>query len=172
MSERREDESTAAELFDCYIQDLASAGHDAQLVVIDEPPADLVDLAAKLNCDQSQLHKTVCLNYKDGSGRHLVTVIVPAAGRVDMSKVKVSLGISVKVKAAQADFITAQTGFVPGGIPPIGFESIRLVDSSTLQHQTIYAGGGNNPKSYTRMAPTLFLKLYPNTLTGDFLQNN
>ena len=166
-------EETAAELFDCYIQDLQSAGKKAELVQA-SGVTSLEDLAQKLGCDVAQLHKTVCLNYKDEQGRKLVAVVVPATGRVDMAKVANALGVNPKgMKSAQPDFITEQTGFVPGGIPPIGFDpSARLLDSRTLAHETIFAGGGNNLNSYTKMDPKLLIELYPDTIQGNFLQES
>lgn len=164
------EETTAAELFDFYIQDLQSGGKQVELVQA-ESPNGLEDLAQKLGCEVAQLHKTVCLNYKDESGRHLVAVIVPATGRVDMDKVAGALRVGAKIKSAQPDFINEQTGFVPGGIPPIGFNATRLVDSRTFTHEIIFAGGGNNLNRYTKMDPMLLRELYPQTITGDFLQN-
>lgn len=169
MSERL-DEDTPAERFDCFIQDLQSDGKNARLVQA-HGITGLDDLAQKLGCETRQLHKTVCLNYKDErGGRHLVAVVVPATGRVDMDKVSRALGVTGKMKSAQTDFITEKTGFVPGGIPPIGFDAERLVDNRTFEHEIIFAGGGNNLNSYTRMDPRLLLELYPKTISGDFLQ--
>lgn len=169
MSERL-DEATAAEKFDCFIQDLQGEGKNASLVQAHEVTS-LDDLAQKLGCEPGQLHKTVCLNYKDErGGRHLVAVVVPATGRVDMDKVAKALGVTAKMKSAQPDFITGETGFVPGGIPPIGFDAERLVDNRTFAHEIIFAGGGNNLHSYTRMDPKLLMELYLETISGDFLQ--
>jgi len=165
-----ETQESAAERFATFIDDLSAQGHNASLQ--QAPGAtDLDDLAAKLGCDAAQLHKTVCLNYKDNQGRrHLIAVIVPATGRVDMEKVRTALQITPKVKAAQPDFITSETGFVPGGIPPLGFDAIRLVQASTLHHQAIFAGGGNNLSTYTRLDPNILSTLYPDIIVGDFLQ--
>lgn len=163
-------EETAAESFDCYMQDLKSTGKRAWLVHA-RSNGSLEDLAKNLGCDVAQLCKTVCLNYKDENGRHLVTVIVPATGKVDMNKVAKALGLTAKMKSAQPDFITQQTGFVPGGIPPIGFDATRLVDNRVFTHETIFAGGGNNLDSYTKMEPKLLMELYMDTIQGDFLQD-
>ena len=161
-------EEAAAERFQDFIEDLQAQGKNVQLV--QAPPVQtLEELASHLGCDVAQLHKTVCLNYKDSTGRHLVAVIVPASGRVDMEKVARTIGID-RVKAAQPDFIEEQTGFVPGGIPPVGFEAQRLIDHRIFQHQEIFAGGGNNLNSYTQMDPRILRELYPNAIVGDFLQ--
>lgn len=101
----------------------------------------------------------------------MVAVIVPAAGRVDVSKVAAALGVTAKMKSAQPDFIQEQTGFAPGGIPPIGFDAIRLADDRIFMHETIFAGGGNNLNNYTRMSPSLLLELHPDMIRGSFLQD-
>ena len=117
----------------------------------------------------AQLHKTVALNYKDEKGRHLVVVIIPATARVSVEKVAAALGIPAnKLKSAQPDFIRQQTGFVPGGIPPIGFEAKRLVDSSVFLHPWIIAGGGNNLNEYTKMDTAQLRELNPDLVEGSF----
>lgn len=159
-----------AEGFVCFIEDLQRAGHQVELQTISENPSSLNELAAALEIPVEQLHKTVCLNYKENGQRILVAVITSASARVDTNKVKAALEISGKVKSAQASFIEAETGFKPGGIPPIGFEAIRLIDSQALNHPRITAGGGNNLNSYTSLDPKLLQKLYPNAIVGDFNQ--
>ncbi len=164
-------EETSAERFASYIEDLKAEGKNVDLVQTEGVATSLDDIARIIGCEKDQLHKTVCLNYKDQRGvRHLVAVVVPAAGRVDMEKVGKGLDVTAKVKSAQPEFITEETGFVPGGIPPIGFDAQRLVDERTFNQEVIFAGGGNNLNTYTRMDPALLKELYPEIIVGDFLQ--
>ncbi len=163
--------SPAADNYSQWVEERAQEGHDISIVTA-ESTADLEDLARRLGCQLEQLHKTVILNYVSNKVRHLVAVIVPATARVDTEKVAGALGVipAKKMKSAQKEVITEGTGFVPGGIPPVGFEVTRLLQEGVTRHDQIFAGGGNNLNSYTRLNPQSILNLYPDTRVGDFVE--
>ena len=69
----------------------------------------------------------------------------------------------------QPDFILSETGFIPGGIPPVGFQCKRFVDTSIFEKNIVYAGGGNNLRAYTAFSPTVLEQVYPDILKGDFI---
>ncbi len=160
-----------AERFSQFVQDCRTAGHPVQLVTA--PSVQSLDaLATALHCDVADIYKTVCLNYKeDGGKRILISVVVPAASRVDLQKVSDVLGVPVnKIKSAQPDFIAQETGFVPGGIPPFGYMGRRLVDESIFARQVVCAGGGNNTQEYSRFSPSFLRHAHPDIMTGSFQQ--
>lgn len=164
-------EIVPAEQFSDLVDSYQRSGHHVSLVTA-APPQSLDALALALGCNVADLYKTVCLNYKEDGGRRvLVSVVVPAAARVDAAKVSSALGVPAqKLKSAQPDFIAQETGFVPGGIPPFGYEGRRLVDQSIFNRQVAYAGGGNNLHAYSRFAPAFLVFAHPDAIVGDFQQ--
>lgn len=162
---------TPAEQFREFVEGYRQAGHPVELVSAPTCQS-LEELAAALGCEVTDLYKTVCLNYKEEGGqRVLVSVVVPAASRVDLQKVSGVLGVSAnKIKSAQPDFIAEQTGFVPGGIPPFGYPGKRLVDQSILTRRVVCAGGGNNLHEYSKFPPGFVQSVHPDAVFGDFRQ--
>ena len=97
------------------------------------------EAAAALGVDPARLFKTLIATV-DGK---LVCAVVPVAGRLDLK----ALATAVNGKRAEmADPAAAQraTGYVPGGISPLG-QKTRLpvvVDESAVQHQRIFVSAG------------------------------
>ena len=81
-------------------------------------------------------------------------VLVVAAGdrRVDRQKVKELLGLT-RVRIASADEVLAVTGFVAGGVAPVGLisEVPVLLDASLQRFSHVWAGGGV-PEALMRLA--------------------
>jgi prolyl-tRNA editing enzyme YbaK/EbsC (Cys-tRNA(Pro) deacylase) len=72
-------------------------------------------------------------------------ILVVTAGdrRVDRQKVKSILGGS-KVRQASAAEVLAVTGFVAGGVSPVGLQQVitTLLDTSLQRFPEVWAGGG------------------------------
>ncbi|MDF2630666.1 MAG: hypothetical protein K0R39_4497 [Symbiobacteriaceae bacterium] len=72
-------------------------------------------------------------------------VLVVAAGdrRVDRQKVKALTG-GAKVRIASAEEVLAATGFVAGGVAPVGLlhPATVLLDQSLERFPDVWAGGG------------------------------
>ena len=79
-------------------------------------------------------------------------VIASGPNRVDEGKVAALLGEAIG--KADADFVRAATGFVIGGVPPLGHAApIRtLIDQDLLRHETIWAAAGT-PHAVFRLTP-------------------
>ncbi|MBB6626325.1 Cys-tRNA(Pro) deacylase [Nocardioides sp. KIGAM211] len=73
----------------------------------------------------------------------LVVGIVPVTGQLDLKALARALGGSKAVMADQAAAERA-TGYVVGGISPLGQKRPHptVVDSSALDHPTVYVSGG------------------------------
>lgn len=122
---------------------LVRAGVAHTLHPYDHDPAnDLgygLEAAAAIGVDPSRVFKTLCIE-ADGA---LAVAIVPVDEMLDLKALAHALGAK---KAAMAEAAAAEraTGYVVGGISPIGQKRrLRTVlDSSALGFDAVYVSGG------------------------------
>ena len=97
------------------------------------------EAAKALGVDARRVFKTLVTSV-DGA---LVVAIVPVLARLDLKAVAAAAGGK---RAGMADPVAAQraTGYVVGGISPLGQRRKlpTVVDSSMLDHETVYVSGG------------------------------
>lgn len=72
-----------------------------------------------------------------------ILVVTSGDRRVDRRKVKSILG-GAKVRPASAEEVFAVTGFVAGGVSPVGLQQVitTLLDTSLQRFSDVWAGGG------------------------------
>ncbi|GAB3802058.1 Cys-tRNA(Pro) deacylase [Humibacter antri] len=98
-----------------------------------------VEAAHELEVDPARVFKTLVA---DADGR-LVVGIVPVTGLLDLKALAVAVGAKRASLAAPA-VAQRKTGFVVGGISPIGQKTrlTTLLDASASVFETIYVSGG------------------------------
>ena len=59
-----------------------------------------------------------------------------------------------KLGKADADFVRESTGFVIGGVPPLGHKNsvLTLIDEDLFKYETIWAAAGH-PKAVFQLTP-------------------
>jgi prolyl-tRNA editing enzyme YbaK/EbsC (Cys-tRNA(Pro) deacylase) len=132
------------------IQDALDArGLGHQVVEFAQTTRTSAEAAAAVGCTVAQIAKSIVFK---GAGGAPVLVIASGPNRVDERKVAALLGEAIG--KADPDFVRATTGFVIGGVPPLGHAApIRtLIDQDLLQHQTIWAAAGT-PNAVFRLTP-------------------
>jgi len=85
-------------------------------------------------------------------------VIASGANRVDEAKVGARLG--EPIGKADADFVRSHTGFVIGGVPPVGhIQALRtFIDEDLLTFQQIWAAAGT-PHAVFQLTPTELVQI-------------
>ena len=122
------------------IQALADSGARGQVRPLDESARTAKEAAAALGVEVGQIASSLIF-LADGDP---VLVVASGGHRVDTAKVAALLGVS-QVGKATADDVRAATGYVIGGVAPVGFPApIRtLVDIDLARYDEVWAAGGH-----------------------------
>ncbi|MCX6041964.1 MAG: YbaK/EbsC family protein [Caldilinea sp.] len=124
------------------VQDaLQAAGFGCQVVELPDSTRTAAEAAAAVGCAVEQIAKS--LIFAGSSSGQAFLVIAGGGNRVDEKKVSALSG--EKIVRAGAEFVRAQTGYVIGGVPPIGHPSpLRTwIDADLLSYTAIWAAAGH-----------------------------
>ncbi len=94
----------------------------------------------KLGLDKTQVFKTLVVETTD---RHLVVMIIPVANSLSFKKGASACG-SKKVAMADKNKVQKTTGYVLGGVSPLGQKKklSTFIDNSALNCKTMFVSGG------------------------------
>jgi len=142
---------------------LNDLGYPIHVVEYAVPTRTAAEAASVVGCEVGQIAKSVIFRTRE-SGR---PVLVIASGTNRVNEVTVArrladrLGTERIVKA-DAEFVRHSTGFVIGGVPPVGHAvpPLTLLDRDLLRFETVWAAAGT-PSSVFAVAPETLV-----TLTG------
>ena len=135
---------------------LAKLGLSLQVVELPASTRTAVEAAQAIGCQVGQIVKSLVFRAK--RSERPILVIASGANRVDEKKVEALIG--EPLGKADADFVRQRTGFVIGGVPPLGHaEKIEtFVDQDLLQYGEIWAAAGT-PNAVFRLAPGDLIKM-------------
>ncbi|HJS18514.1 MAG TPA: YbaK/EbsC family protein [Anaerolineales bacterium] len=123
------------------IQDqLKALGFDYTVIEHIESTRTAQEAADRAGCKLGQIVKSLIFKGKE-SGKPIL-VLTSGANRVNENCIREYAG--EPISRADADFVRAVTGFVIGGVPPIGHLLIMdtYLDEDFLQYETIWAAAG------------------------------
>lgn len=129
---------------------LQELGFTLQVVELPGSTRTAVDAAQAVGCQVGQIVKS--LIFKAKRSERPILVVASGANRVDEKRIEALIG--EPLGKADADFVRQRTGFVIGGVPPLG-HSERLetfVDQDLLQYEEIWAAAGT-PNAVFRLSP-------------------
>lgn len=121
---------------------LVEAGVDHRVHAYEHDPAaasDGEEAAELLGVDPSRVHKTLLVD--TGSG--LAVAIVPVDAQLDLKAMASALAVR-KVQMAAPDLAARRTGYVVGGISPLGqaHRHPAVIDEAALGHGTVFVSAG------------------------------
>jgi len=129
-----------------------------QLEVIELPDSTRTsqEAAQALGCQVGQIAKSIV--FRTLTSNRPILVIASGANRVN-EKIMESL-IGEEIGKADADFVRLHTGFVIGGVPPLGHaEQLKtFIDQDLLQYPEIWAAAGT-PHAVFRLTPSDLLRM-------------
>ncbi len=137
-------------------QALAALGRDFQMVEFSASTRTSADAAAAIGCDLAQIAKSLVFRAKPSD--RPVLVVASGANRVDERKIEAALG--EKLGRADADYVRDRTGFVIGGVPPVGHATppATFIDRDLLQFAEIWAAAGT-PNAVFRLTPAELVEM-------------
>ncbi|MCB0115393.1 MAG: YbaK/EbsC family protein [Caldilineaceae bacterium] len=133
------------------VQDaLLARGVALQVVEMPSSTRTSVEAAAAVGCDVAQIAKS--LIFKGKVSERPLLVIACGSNRVDEKKLAAIFG--EKIEKPDADYVRARTGFVIGGVPPVGHneDMTTLIDEDLLQFEEIWGAAGT-PNAVFRLTP-------------------
>ena len=138
---------------------LSERGAHGRIVVLDEHARTAVAAAEQLGVTVAQIANSLIFAVPDPSadgGRRPLLVLTSGAHRVDTAKVAALVG-APRLDRADADFVRERTGFVIGGVAPVGHTAPvqTLVDTALAEHDQVWAAAGHARTVF----PTTFAEL-------------
>jgi prolyl-tRNA editing enzyme YbaK/EbsC (Cys-tRNA(Pro) deacylase) len=116
---------------------------DIQIQRFEVPTATADQAAAAIGCELGAIVKSLCFLV----GERPVLVLAAGDRRVDSKALRRIFDVSKRqVKIADPATVEAATGFVVGGVPPLGHpQSLpTLIDHSLSRFETVYAAAGSS----------------------------
>jgi prolyl-tRNA editing enzyme YbaK/EbsC (Cys-tRNA(Pro) deacylase) len=96
------------------------------------------EAAQAVGCEEAEIAKSIVF-IADGDP---VLCIASGEHRIDVDKLADALDVA-EVRQAGADEVRAATGFPIGGVPPFGHGLPVVLDESLLEHDLVWAAGGD-----------------------------
>ncbi len=129
------------------------------LVEVVELPASTrtaPEAAEAVGCEVGQIIKS--LVFKSKRTNRPILIIASGANRVDEKRIEALIG--EPLGKADADFVREQTGFVIGGVPPVGHLNpiLTFIDEDLLQYQELWAAAGT-PHAVFKLSPAELRKI-------------
>lgn len=118
---------------------LAAHGLQVEITEFDQSTATSQQAADALGVPVATIVKSLVFLVDD----RIVLVLASGANRVDPAKLGRAAG--GRVRKADADRVKAETGFVIGGVPPVGHSRPleTYIDRDLLQHEQLWAAAGS-----------------------------
>ena len=138
------------------VQDALSAlGHRGRVRVMPASTRTSAEAAAAIGCTVAQIAKSIIFRAKQS--QRAVLVMASGINRVDEKKVAVLVGESIG--KADAEFVRGRTGFVIGGVPPVGHDTppVVLIDQDLLALKDLWAAAGTPHAVFPLTAEELVL---------------
>ncbi len=135
---------------------LQAAGLQLEVVELPDSTRTSLEAARAIGCQVGQIAKSIV--FQTTERQRPVLVIASGANRVNEDLIADRVG--EKIKKADAAFVLNRTGFVIGGVPPVGHAEhlVTFIDEDLFHYAEIWAAAGN-PHAVFRLKPGDLLRL-------------
>ncbi len=137
-------------------QALEVLGVSLEVIELPASTRTAAEAAQAVGCDVGQIVKSLVFKAK----RSQRPILVIASGKNRVNERKIEALIEEPLGKADADFVRQQTGFVIGGVPPVGHSQPleTFIDQDLLQYPFLWAAAGT-PHAVFRLPPAELLKI-------------
>ncbi len=144
-------------------QALEALGMHLEVVELPGSTRTAVEAAQAVGCQVGQIVKSLIFKTKR-TGRPLL-VVASGQNRVDERRIEAL--VDEPLGKADADFVRQQTGFVIGGVPPVGHTQplTTFIDEDLLQYGEIWAAAGT-PHAVFRLTPAELVRMTGGQVVG------
>jgi prolyl-tRNA editing enzyme YbaK/EbsC (Cys-tRNA(Pro) deacylase) len=138
-------------------------GLELQVVELQETTRTSADAARAVGCEVGQIAKSLVFRGQ----RTQRPILVIASGSNRVNEKRVGELISEPLGKADADFVRQRTGFVIGGVPPVGHaEKLEVfIDEDLLRYNEIWAAAGT-PNAVFRLTPSDLVRMTEGRVIG------
>jgi prolyl-tRNA editing enzyme YbaK/EbsC (Cys-tRNA(Pro) deacylase) len=121
-----------------------------QVVELPDSTRTSAEAAAAIGCTVAQIAKSVI--FKGQNSGQPILVIASGVNRVNTQRLAALIG--EPLDKPDADFVREKTGFVIGGVPPVGHSQpiTTFVDQDLRQYDEIWAAAGT-PRAVFKLTP-------------------
>ena len=137
-------------------QALHAIGMQLEVIELPDSTRTSLEAAQALGCQVGQIAKSII--FQALTSHRPILVIASGSNRVNEKVIAELIGEAIR--KADADFVRQRTGFVIGGVPPLGHAE-RLetfIDQDLLQYLDIWAAAGT-PHAVFRLTPDILLRM-------------
>lgn len=121
-----------------------------QVVELPDSTRTSAEAAAAIGCAVAQIAKS--LVFKGQVSARPILVIASGTNRVNTQRIAEAVG--EPIEKPEANYVREQTGYVIGGVPPIGHSQpiVTFVDEDLRQYDDIWAAAGT-PRAVFNLTP-------------------
>ena len=133
------------------VQDtLTALGFACEVIELPQSTRTSAEAAQAVGCSVGQIAKS--LVFKGKQSGNPILVIASGSNRVNEEKIAELIG--EKMEKPDADFVRAHTGYVIGGVPPVGHTTPlqTFIDEGLSQYDSIWAAAGT-PNAVFELTP-------------------
>ncbi|GIO32431.1 MULTISPECIES: YbaK/EbsC family protein [Paenibacillus] len=129
---------------------LSEMGYGHTVVWLPDSARTAKEAADAIGCEVAEIAKSIIFRLKK-SGQPLLVV---ASGTNRVNEKEIARYVQDELGKADADFVRERTGFVIGGVAPIGHSEnmITIIDQDLLKFRTVWAAAGH-PKAVFQLTP-------------------
>ncbi|MBO1005280.1 YbaK/EbsC family protein [Pseudogracilibacillus auburnensis] len=129
---------------------LIELGYSNKVIELPNSTRTAKEAAEAIGCEVNHIAKSIIFRLKRVDKPLLV--VACGANRINEKQIKAHLNDTLG--KADADFVREQTGYVIGGVPPLGHKEqiITLIDEDLFQYGKIWAAAGH-PKAVFPLTP-------------------
>jgi prolyl-tRNA editing enzyme YbaK/EbsC (Cys-tRNA(Pro) deacylase) len=142
-------------------QALQAIGLQLQVVELPDSTRTSLEAAQAIGCQVGQIAKSIV--FQALTSHRPVLVIASGPNRVNEKIFEELIGEAIG--KADADFVRQRTGFVIGGVPPVGhIEHLEtFIDQDLMQYAEIWAAAGT-PHAVFRLTPDELQRMTSSTV--------